>query len=833
MYDNDNVTYRVGINWKDIILKIIILALFILFLIWLFPKANLDVFYDNVYTNNIKTMKEAARNYYTVDKLPKNVGDKQSMTLKEMVDNHMLVRFTDKDGQTCDENNSKVEVTKLSDNEYSLKVQLNCGEQNDYVLETIGCTNICSNGTCTTIINNNGSNIANNTPNNSNTPNTNIDNGNGTNNGNGSKTELDETIYTGDPKNPGYSVTVTLYQHRQAITTTKTVYTCPAGYTKNGSKCLKNTTGATIDATPVYNPDQVLTTDAKYHNTGTYTVYADPIKTEVGTEYSCPTGYTKNGTYCIKYTDATAHLGDITYTCPSGYTLRNNDCVRTYTASASYTSGSYTCPQGGSLNGTTCTLTQSATSHTDTSYSCPTGYNRNGTKCTKTYTASYSGGNTTYTCPQGGTPNGSICTMTTTPTATTTYTCPSGYSKNGSSCYKVYNAKATTTYSCPAGYTPSGSQCYKAATPSSSTGAWVNKGTQYYSSANKAYTGSTSKLVYVGAVSGAVCGSPCGNKGIWYKYTYYTRSSTTTYSCPSGTTRDGSNCYINATPKTSYTCPQGGTPNGNVCTLSASPTPSTTYSCPSGYTQSGSSCIKTYNATPNTTQGNYTCPQGGTRNGNICTITQDAYRSSSTYYSCPSGYTKNGTICTKTYTGTYVSGQTVYTCPQGGTLNGNVCTVTTTPTARRGETTYTCPTGYNYNSATGKCEYKINAYAEKVYEYSCPTGYTKSGEGENTRCSKVVQGENIYYCEDAAAKLEGTKCIKTIRGTIKNYTCPTGYTLNGTKCTKKTTVTIDATVSTKTSTSYKYKWSEKSELDGWEFTGKTKTQTKNYSAGQK
>jgi len=175
----------------------------------------------------------------------------------------------------------------------------------------------------------------------------------------------------------------------------------------------------------------------------------------------------------------------------------------------------------------------------------------------------------------------------------------------------------------------------------------------------------------------------------------------------------------------------------------------------------------------------------------------------------------------------------VYTCPQGGTLNGRTCTLTRDPNVKYGETTYTCPTGYNYNSTTGKCEYKVNAAATKVYEYTCPTDYTKSGEGENTKCSKVLKGENKYYCEDAGATLNGTKCIKTVKGDIKEYTCPTGYTLNGTKCTKQTTITIDATVSTTTSTSYRYKWSEKSKLDGWEFTGKTKTETKYYSAGQK
>ncbi len=725
MYDNENVTYRVGINWKDIIIKIIMFALFVLLLIILFPKPNLDVFYDSVYTNNIKTMKEAARNYYTVDRLPQNVGDKTSMTLKEMVDNKMLIRFTDKDGKTCDENNSRVEVTKLSDSEYSLKVQLNCGDQNDYILETIGCTNVCSNGTCTTVITNNG-----NSGNNSTIAT------NPSNPSNGSDTErVDHDEPQGSAKDDGYTINITLYQHRKAVTTTNTIYTCPEGYVKNGTKCVKTTTGATIDATPLYDPDQVVTTDAKLSNGEEHIVKADPIKKETGTEYSCPSGYTLNGSYCIKYTDATEKKGDTTYTCPNGYT-------------------------------------------------------KNGTTCTKTYTATYQAGSTSYSCPNGGTLNGSTCTLTTSATSNTTYTCPAGYSQNGSSCYKVYNATANTTYSCPSGWTRNGSTCSKSSTQtqnasaSTTYGGWVNKGTKYYTSSSKAYTGNTEKLVLQGAVSGATCGSPCGNKGIWYKYIYYTRSATTTYTCPSGWTRSGSTCSKtttqtqNASASTTYSCPQGGSRNGSTCTLTANATPNTTYSCPSGYSRNGTTCTKTYNATANTGAGSYSCPNGGT-------------------------------------------------------LNGSTCTLTTNATPSQGQTTYTCPSGYTYNSSSKKCEYKISATATKKYAYSCPEGYTQSGEGEKMTCSKVVKESGKYYCEDADAKLDGTKCIKTVKGGIKGYTCPEGYTLEGDKCTKKSTITVDANATTETKTSYKYTWSEKSYLEGWEFTGKTKTETKHYTAGQK
>ena len=738
MYDETNVTYRVGINWKEILIKIILLILFVILLLWLFPRADLDVFYDQVYTTNIKTMKEAARNYYTIDRLPANVGDQTSMTLKEMVDNKMIIRFTDKDGNTCDETSSGIEITKANENEYTMKVELNCGDQKDYILETIGCTTVCSNGTCQTIINNsnNGSSIIAGSTTNGNTTN---NNGTGSTTGtNNNATEKDDTDWenmSGSVKDDIYKVKVTYYQHKKGVTTTKTVYTCPAGYTKNGTKCTRTTTGATIDATPIYNPDTVQTTDAKYNEGGEYKVYADAIKTKVDTAYSCPSGYTLNGSYCIKYTNATEVEGDISYTCPSGYT-------------------------------------------------------KNGTKCIKTYDATYKEGATTYSCPNGGTLNGTKCTLTTTASSSTEYTCPSGYTKNGTSCYKVYTAKSSTTYSCPSGYKLNGSKCTKTTTQSqnasasTSYGSWVNGGTKYYTSSSKAYTGTTSKLVLQGAVSGATCGSPCGNKGIWYKYIYYTRSASTTYTCPSGWTKDGSKCYKSstdtkdATPSTSYSCPNGGTRDGSKCTLTTSATANTTYTCPSGYTRSGTTCTKTYNATANTGAGSYTCPNGGTLNGTKCTITKDA-------------------------------------------------------TAVEGETTYTCPSGYTYNKDLKKCEHKISATATDVYSYTCPTGYTKEGTGENTVCYKVVKGEGNYYCENADAVLNGTKCVLTIKGGIKNYTCPTGYTLDGTKCTKKSVETIDATVDVQSSTSYTYKWSKKSYLEGWTFTGKTKVVEETYTAGQK
>ena len=795
MYEENHVTYHYGIDWKNILIKIILIILFILLLLWLFPKADLDVFYDSVYTNNIKTMKEAARDYYTVDKLPKNVGESTSMTLKQMVDNHMIIQFRDKDKNYCDENSSKVEVTKISDSEYALKVVLNCGDQKDYILDTIGCTTVCSNGTCQTIINNGGSNnssIANNTNNNNNSNNT------SNNDGNGGAAILDETDYSGygDAKSGLYTETITYYQFRKAVTTTKTIYTCPEGYTKSGTKCTKTSTGATIDATPVYGPDRVITTDAKLSDGEEHTVYVKPTKKQVGTDYTCPSGYTLNGKYCIKYTDAIEHPGKPTYSCPTGWTLSGTKCTKT--TDATYTPGatSYTCDKGGTLSGTKCTITKDATP--TTTYTCPSGYDRNGTSCYKVYNAT---ANTTYSCPSGydksGTGANTKCTKSTSYNATpsTKYSCPNGGSLSGTTCTisTSYNATATTTYT---------------------YGSWVNGGTKYYTTAGAGYVHETDKLVFQGYISGATCGTPCGNKGTWYKYIYYTRSKTphTTYSCPNGGTLSGAKCYKSSTYAATAT---------------------TTYSCPNGGSLSGTKCYKTESATPitNTT---YTCPQGGTLNGTKCTITTSA--TPTTTYTCPSGYTKNGNKCTYTYDATAHPGTGTYSCPNGGTLSGTKCIHTQNATEKPGAPTYTCPEGFELlkDDPQHRCIKRIDATGTPIYEYSCPEGYTKNGTGENTTCSKVVKTEGEYYCEDAEARLtDDHKCVKTVKGEIESYTCPADYTLTGTKCVKKTVETIDATASTTTSTSYKYTWSKSSTLAGWEFTGKTKTETHTYTAGQK
>ena len=63
-----------------------------------------------------------------------------------MLDLHLLLPFTDKNGDTCDTKKSYVEMTKY-DSEYRLKVNLSCGDQEDYIIVYLGCYDYCD-GLC-------------------------------------------------------------------------------------------------------------------------------------------------------------------------------------------------------------------------------------------------------------------------------------------------------------------------------------------------------------------------------------------------------------------------------------------------------------------------------------------------------------------------------------------------------------------------------------------------------------------------------------------------------------------------------------------------------------
>lgn len=136
-----------GFPLKDFLLKLILIIIFVLLLMWLIPWPNNSVLTDRIFNDNIQEMKNASLLYFTKDRLPANVGDKKTITLREMLDLKLLLPFTDKNGKACDVEKSYVTIEKLED-EYLLKVNLKCGEEEDYILVHVGCYAYCTTDVC-------------------------------------------------------------------------------------------------------------------------------------------------------------------------------------------------------------------------------------------------------------------------------------------------------------------------------------------------------------------------------------------------------------------------------------------------------------------------------------------------------------------------------------------------------------------------------------------------------------------------------------------------------------------------------------------------------------
>ena len=141
---------------KRFLIGFLCAALFIFLLLWLFPtKANLNEslnsalnpFYDRIFQENLNTMKEVAIGYFTTDRLPKKEGDTKKLTLGEMLEMKLLLEIKDKNGNMCDTDESYVELTRLED-EYKMKVNLKCGEEEDYIIVYLGCYDYCLNDIC-------------------------------------------------------------------------------------------------------------------------------------------------------------------------------------------------------------------------------------------------------------------------------------------------------------------------------------------------------------------------------------------------------------------------------------------------------------------------------------------------------------------------------------------------------------------------------------------------------------------------------------------------------------------------------------------------------------
>lgn len=386
-----------GTTIVDFIIQLIIIILFVIILVWLFPtkdwlKENYfgntyiekeTVIDDEKFISNINNMLEASKNYFGYNvNLPEKIDDNVKVTLQELVDNHVMLMLKDSKGKKCDGNSYAV-ITKVS-NGYTIKVDLTCGKDNDYIIRTVGCDPFCQ-GNCN------------------------------------QKCTLE---YQYSKKINGYFTNWSVWSAWEVNKKTESEYLkvekkdftskiCPSGYSLNSDKslCVKTIKEeTTVDA----NANKSCPSGYVFNSDKTSCVKSVNSKVEVDANisYSCPSGYSLSGTNCIKSETISSNVTS-KKTCMSGYTyIGSNECQRVSTnviganvkgekCSISYEfdcengcktiaketcvvpsgiSYNYSCPSGYVLSSNKKICTSTSSINADIKYSCTNG-ELSGTKC--------------------------------------------------------------------------------------------------------------------------------------------------------------------------------------------------------------------------------------------------------------------------------------------------------------------------------------------------------------------------------------------------------------------------------------------------------------------
>jgi len=221
------------------------------------------------------------------------------------------------------------------------------------------------------------------------------------------------------------------------------------------------------------------------------------------------------------------------------------------------------------------------------------------------------------------------------------------------------------------------------------------------------------------------------------------------------------------------------------------------------------------------------CDEGDELSGNICKHYDESYEQR---YCSGSDYhmSSDNSECYTYVDAKYRTTKGSYKCPNGyykrGTGSSTSC-YKYEPAVKNTTKKPKCVSGYDLTK-DNKCVKTVNATkVESKFIYDCPAGYTKSGTGASTKCYKRTTTDSYYYCANSKAQLSGTRCIIPATTSFVSYQCPSGYSLKGDKCyrTKKGD-TILATENDITTDRTETIWSKEKEVEGWTWTGNTKTE---------
>jgi len=504
---------------SDLLIKIILVIVFVLFAVWLLSLSNkkmtnsLEVLTDRIFVENMEKMKEVGKEYFTIERLPEKVGEMEVLTLEKMYEKKLLLELKDKNGNACSAKDSYISIEKY-DNEYQMKVYLECGKESDYIIVIMGCYDYCDTDICereeqpvedeeyvkgevegieyeykkTT-------------------------GGHWTDYGSWSEWSKVEVTKTDYRQVETKKVTED-YTYDKTITETlfeDVIATCPEGYKKtaDGTKCYKE-----ITTTTTANPNACSSKDGDYilvSQNGFECIYSKTISSSVKPN-ACPQ---KDGDYILvsqngftcNYSKTTTVTADPVCPTKSGWNVSRDGFICNYSKSSTVTADPVCPTKSGwdvSRDGFICNYSKKVSiKHTETkdkycpsdkdvftcegcppvtqtiyvkcgvdtkiwyetkteedtsAAECPSGYKESGSKCVKTKPDNIT---EIAKCPKGFDELGNTCVRTEPDNITKSASCPSGYNKSGSKCVKTEPDNIIKTAKCPSGYDKSGNGCVK------------------------------------------------------------------------------------------------------------------------------------------------------------------------------------------------------------------------------------------------------------------------------------------------------------------------------------------------------------------------------------
>jgi len=533
-----------GLTIKGLLIRGVLVVAFIFLLVWLFPMPDLKPLNNQIFADNIDRMKDAAKSYYTVERLPDELNESHKMTLKEMIDKKLILPLMDSNGKYCSNDKSYVEITKL-ENEYIIKIYLSFTDKEDYIIEHYGCYDICSDKCIAT------------------TPTTN------------------KVATTIKKKGVVNQVNKTIYEYEYVKNTCSQIFVgnkCKSGYKLSGSDCVKTGSNVvskpaiskvTTESKPAVKQEITSTINATKTNVEVSKVvksiqkitanknYTYDVKGAVGTTTKTYANYVTQNSYDV--ISATKYVSAYKWTYVSTLTSLNSGlaftsdteklvlvdsweeltCTTCFTTQRVYkyyrykkeakTYG-YTCE---GFSGYTLYDTNKCRKLITGTKVCPAGYNDTGKECVSS--------KTTYSCAKYGSDykldeSKKTCTKT-----TVKYSCPAGSTADKDPKYCLRNV-----YGCPNGSTESNGKCL------------VTKNTCPANTSTTTYTLSGDKCIV------KTTGLSCSKYGSDYKLNGNNCvSSKTSLECADkGYTLSGDTCYktvnssdvIKATPTYKTVC---------------------------------------------------------------------------------------------------------------------------------------------------------------------------------------------------------------------------------------------------------------------------------------